>query len=116
MSGSPSMLVGRLVYAWRKDGTSFLPGANGRFASTEGRSFASFAVGDIDNDGEPELVIATSSLRDANGALLDASGNPTTTDIGQLLYVFRRDGSLMPGFPVQPYSVNPAANLVGSPV
>jgi hypothetical protein len=116
MSGSPSPLVGRLVYAWNRDGTSFLPGANGKFASTDGRSFASFAVGDIDNDGQPELVIATSSLRAADGTLLDASGNPTTNAIGQMLYVFRRDGSSMPGFPVQPYTVNPAANLVGSPI
>jgi len=67
MSGSPSPLVGRLVYAWNRDGTSFLPGASGKFASTDGRSFASFAVGDIDNDGQPELVIATSSLRAADG-------------------------------------------------
>ena len=68
LSGTPSPLVGRLVYAWNKDGTSFLPGANGKFASTDGRSMASFAVGDIDNDGQPELVIATSSLRNASGA------------------------------------------------
>src|ERR1019366_5513563 len=29
---------------------------------------------------------------------------------------FNTDGSLVPGFPVRPYSVNPGANLIGSSV
>jgi len=111
-------LIGQLVWAWRRDATSFIPGANGRFATTQGRSQASFAVGDLDNDGQPELVIATSSLRNKWGQLIDAAGNPTSPSnaIGQLVYAFRRDGTLLPGFPVRPYPIVPGANLVGSPV
>jgi len=116
LSGSPSRLVGQLVYAWRKDGTSFLSGTNGRLATTQGRTFGSFAVGDINNDGRPELVIATTSLRDASGNLIDASGNPTTqaNAVGQMVYAFNSDGSLVPGFPVRPYPVNGGADLIGS--
>jgi len=118
LTNAPNNLIGQLVYAWKRDGASFLPGANGVFATTQGRSFASFAVGDINNDGQPELIIATTSLRDVNGNLIDANGNPTSpaNAVGQLVYAFNHDGSLVPGFPVRPYTISPGADLVGSPI
>ncbi len=118
--GAPPVnnLIGQLVYAWNRDGSSFVPGAGGRLATVQGRTVASFAVGDINNDGKPELVIATSSLRDVNGNLIDASGNPVSAAnaVGQLVYAFNSDGSLVPNFPVRPYTISPGADLVGSPI
>jgi ligand-binding sensor domain-containing protein len=109
-------IIGQLVYAWRRDGSSFKPNASGKFADTLSRALGSFAVGDLDNDGSPELVIATSILRNISGQLLDANGYPTNEAgaVGQMVHVFRTDGSPMPGFPVRPHPRLPGANLVGS--
>ena len=111
-------LVGQLVYAWRRDGASYKPGTNGRLATTEGRSWASFAVGDMDNDGSPELVIATTSLRNKSDQLINQSGAVVAdaNAFGQKVYVFDAAGNLKPGFPVRPYTAIGGANLIGSPV
>lgn len=115
-------LIGRLVYAWRSNGQPFRAcGANtaaGCFATTEGRSFASFAVGDLDNDGSPELVIATLPLRNKSDQPINSSGAVVSESqaTGQQLYVFRADGSLMDGFPVRPNPGAPALMLLGSPI
>jgi hypothetical protein len=111
-------LIGQLVYAWRRDGTSFIAGQNGKLATTEGRTWGSFAAGDIDNDGAPELVIATTSLRNKSDQYIDQSAAVVdqTNALGQKIYAFRANGQLVPGFPVRPYTQQPGANLIGSPV
>lgn len=70
------------LFAWHSNGegvTSF----NGLFAEDLGGAWTSPALGDIDNDGNLEIVRVQSF-----------AGNPH-------LYVFRNDGTPLPGFPVQ---------------
>lgn len=122
------LLIGQLVYAWRANGSPFVASnANGRLATTEGRTFASFTVGDLNNDGSPELVITTQGLNDRTGALIDAAGNRLATDsagnllnqaaaVGQRLYVFRADGTVWPGFPVRTVPLSANASVTGSPI
>jgi hypothetical protein len=47
-----------IVYAWRHDGQSVMPGNNGVFAQTvtPAQSFPSLAVADLDGDGENEVI------------------------------------------------------------
>ncbi|MBC8167079.1 MAG: DUF4214 domain-containing protein, partial [Bryobacteraceae bacterium] len=115
-------LIGQLVYAWRSNGAPFIAAnANGRFATTEGRTSASFAVGDLDNDGSPELVIVTLPLKNQGEQFIDAAGNPLPSPVvpgnvlGQKLYVFRANGTLFPGFPLRPAPTSPGAST-GSPI
>lgn len=118
LSTTNDPLVGQLVYAWRANGTPFLNNTSGRFATTEGRTYASFAVGDVDNDGSPELIIATTSLLNAQNQPINQGGGVVNDALalGQKLYAFRTNGTLLPGFPVRPRLDVPKANLVGSPV
>ena len=126
--GNPAaLLVGQLVYAWRRDGSSLLPsgGTTGKFASmivpgvagSGGRVFASIAVGNLDKTG-PELVVVTTPLVDQNGNVIDAGGNPTVAanTLGQMVYAFRADGNLLPGFPVRPFQFVLNPPILGSPV
>jgi len=113
--------VGQLVHAWRASGAPYIAAnANGKLANVEGRSFASFAVGDLDNDNIPELVIITSPMFDALGVNLLASGspapNPQTDTAGQKLYVFDVNGNVKPGFPVRPVPFVANAFAESSPI
>ncbi len=101
------LAIGQLVYAWRANGNPYVAAnGNGRLASVEGRPYASFAVGDLNNDGSPELVIITATMFDKDGNFLTTGGtpaaNPSVDAGGQQLYVFDVTGGLRPGFPVRP--------------
>ena len=76
------------VFAWNHDGTS-LPNWP---RQTAGITIAPPAIGDIDNDGQPEIVVGC-------GWHVDNSCH--------LLYAWNPDGSLVPGFPSDPLSPNP---------
>ncbi len=51
------------------------------------------AAGDLDGDGIPEIVVATT---ESSGGTLGARGR---------VYAFRADGSAVPGFPVKPFGI-----------
>ncbi len=82
------------LYVWRYDGSS-LAGFPVRLydASEENpqgrRIFSSPAVGDIDGDGVPEIVV----------------GSQEVYGTSCRLYAVRADGSFMPGWPVKPFAL-----------
>jgi hypothetical protein len=78
-----------IVYAWNHDGTP-LPNWP---RETTGVTMAPPALGDIDGDDEPEIVIGCGNHFDPNS--------------GKKLYAWNTDGSLVPGFPMEPRSPNP---------
>jgi hypothetical protein len=69
------------IYAWRADGTA-LPG----FPYTFRGELRSLAAGDIDGDGQLELVSVTTQNLSANGQR-------------DIVIAVRADGSTLPGFP-----------------
>ena len=75
-----------LVYGWTHDGTALhLPGGSAWPRQTANAVLAPPALGDIDGDGELEIVIGE-------------GGYSLTKD--NKLYAWNADGSLVPGFPV----------------
>ena len=75
-----------LVYGWNHDGTVLhLPGGSAWPRQTVNAVVAPPAIGDIDGDGELEIVIG-------EGGYSLTSNNK--------LYAWNADGSLVPGFPV----------------
>ncbi len=76
-------LVGKALYCFNNDGAPCLPGNSptGVFATTSDVIVGAPAVGDIDNDGQLEIAAA---------------------DFAGFLYAWEANGSLLPGFPVQP--------------
>lgn len=83
------------IYAFRVDGTGYLQ-PDGTFASLPEYVFASPAIGDLNNDGWPEVVAAAH-----NG----------------LVYAWDYQGNLLPGWPVEPHRAwIPGADILGSPV
>lgn len=73
------------VYAWRLDGT-LLPGWP---RVTHDTIWSSPAVADLDNDGWPEVIIGSDSHTDSYFSSYN----------GGALWLFRRDGSSLPGTP-----------------
>lgn len=76
-----------IVYAWNHDGTS-LPNWP---RETAGSTSAPPALGDIDGDGIPEVVIGCGNLVDPNC---------------NWLYAWNADGNSVNGFPMQPATPN----------
>jgi len=74
---------------WRADGSEYLPGSGGIFAQFEegmtGTLWGSPSVGDIDGNGEPDIVM---------GFGKDTLNNGT-------LYVFDNNGNVLPGWPLR---------------
>ncbi len=64
------------IYCWNGDGSSYIPGANGYFASGGhgGWNSSNLAIGDIDGDGENEVVVGTRTA-DSSIIAYDALGN-----------------------------------------
>ncbi len=96
------MPVGRtnLVYAWNEDGTPVhLPGGLAWPRETVETVLAPPAIGDIDGDGEPEIVIGEGGY----SPIVDSR-----------LYAWNADGSVVPGFPaiVPPPSNSPWASTI----
>ncbi len=58
------------------------------------------SANDLDGDGEPELL----------GRPLDATGTPSQPG---LLYAWRRDGSALPGWPIEAQSIGPLVDVDG---
>ncbi|HYN21375.1 MAG TPA: VCBS repeat-containing protein, partial [Thermoanaerobaculia bacterium] len=89
------------VWAFRRNG-SFFPGFPKFVSYTPQTPYvgiqSSPAVGDVTGDGCPEIVVGTGQ-----------PGSDTTT-IGRLLHVYKRDGSILPGWPL-PLT----GHVVGSP-
>jgi hypothetical protein len=84
-----------IVYAWNHDGTPLhVPGGQPWPRETSNTVLAPPALGDIDGDGEPEVVIG--------------EGGYDLTDDNKL-YAWNADGSLVPGFPVLVPSPSPWA-------
>jgi len=87
-----------IVYAWNHDGTPFqMPGGQPWPRETTNTVLAPPALGDIDGDGELEIVIG--------------EGGYDLTDNNKL-YAWNPDGSLAPGFPV--LIPSPSAWVTGS--
>jgi hypothetical protein len=87
--GKLEIVVGGMdqrIYAFRSDGT-MMPGWP-RFVRDS--SASSSALADLDNDGFLEAII---------GVDTHLEGAPFNTQNGGALYVFRQDGTLMPGWP-----------------
>ncbi len=124
----PNPYSGGFVFAVDKNGAD-LPGWPVQLNSPV---YASAAVGDIDNDNLPDLVVGSwSALYAWDGAGVMHSGfpinvgtsvTPTLFDLdrdheleiiypadNQFLYIYNSDGSLYPGWPVS------APDLIGSP-
>jgi hypothetical protein len=88
-----------IVYAFNHDGTP-LPNWP---QETVGVTYAPPALGDIDNDGELEIVIGTGNLFDATS--------------GGSLHAWNADGSPVPGFPIKvTQRIGPLSNMPHSPV
>lgn len=129
-SSPTAALIGQLIYAWKTDGTSFLPGGTGQFATTVtpgvagagGQVAASLAIGDLNQTGSPNLVAVTSVLVNQSLVPIDETGTPiptaqvATSAIGQMVYAFNADGSLLPGFPVRPFAFSADTAILGSPI
>lgn len=71
------------VWCWHADGTPYLEGSDGLFANLWAYHWdaGGLAVGDLDGDDSPEVVVAS----------ISSSG---------ILWAFRADGSQVPGFPI----------------
>ena len=78
---------GNRVYAWNGDGSA----VNGWPKTTGGDMAAAPALGDLDRDGDLEIVIGCG-----------AEGNPYPAPCGSL-YAWHGDGSSVAGFPVSVY-------------
>ena len=86
--GKPEIVVGGLdgqLYAWHGNGSP-LPGFPVKLSNGNqtGRIIATAAVGDVDGDGEPEIVVSTAESYNSAGRL----------------YVVKADGAMAPGWPV----------------
>jgi hypothetical protein len=93
-------LKGKGIYAFRGNGTPYLTGKSppGLFASTQDAVFGSPAIGDINGDGELEVVVA---------------------DFSGYLYAWNPAGDLLPGFPMLPlieHPGDPHAQIRSSPI
>ena len=97
--------TGKGLYAFNKDGTSYLSSTYphyGLFASTQEIIFGAPTFGDINGDGELEIVAA---------------------DFAGYLYAWNSSGSLLPGFPMLPLQefaaiigADPHAQIRSSPI
>lgn len=80
---------GRRVYAWHSDGSA----VSGWPKSTAGDMTASPALGDLDGDGDLEIVIGCGIESDPTGCTL--------------LYAWHHDGNSVSGFPLSPPANDP---------
>ena len=78
-----------MVYAWRQDGQSVIPGSSGVFAQTVSAAtrFPSLAVADLDGDGENEVI----------GAAARGGCNPPPCSAAGGIYVWDVEGNLLLG-------------------
>ena len=91
-TGSYESSGGNKVYAWDHNG-NLLPGWP---QTTGGNMPASPALGDLDGDGDVEVIIGCG-----------AEGDPYNPAPCTNLYAWHGDGRSVSGFPVAPYSNNP---------
>uniref|UniRef100_UPI003076659A FG-GAP-like repeat-containing protein n=1 Tax=Candidatus Methylomirabilis sp. TaxID=2032687 RepID=UPI003076659A len=98
--GKLEIVIGSLdsrIYVIRADGT-IQPGWP-RFVRDD--IWSSAALADLDDDGKLEIVIASTAHQENNPTndLTECDPFNYTTPNGGVLYVFRPDGSLFPGWP-----------------
>ena len=86
--------VSSRIYVFRSDGSGYLSD-DGTFAILPEYVFGSPAVGDIDGDGQPEVVVGC----------LDGK-----------VYAWDGNGAALPGWPVEPNPYTPSLDILSSPV
>lgn len=90
--GSSNPNVGKEIHAWDHLGNVL---SGWPFDLVDTYAFASPALADLDEDGELEVILNTRDPDDNQGGWV---------------YAVNADGSLVPGWPVRPTTVNPSNN------
>jgi len=118
LSTTDDVQVGEQFYAWNHDASSLVSSSTpGLLLNTQGRTFSSPALGDVDGDGEKEIVFLSTVLYNKDGNPIDQNGNVVSLSQvrGQLLYAVNPDGTLLPGFPLRPFPFVPNTHVLSSP-
>src|SRR5206468_1776360 len=112
--GQLEIVVGTIdqkLYVWHADGSRMAPfpiqvfdasSASGVDAFAPRAIIASAAIADVDNDGANEIVISTDET------YASPSPAPGVGGSGRA-YVIKANGTIAPGWPVKPTSINPNA-------
>jgi len=91
------------IYAWHETGTMLsgfpvtIPGGTGSFNGAH----SNIAVGDIDDDGDLEIVVVSNKEISRYGSVQECSP----------VYAYHHDGSIVQGFPAAPFPTDQLINI-----